>query len=114
MQQERDVRDELRATIDARRDLGPDYESALVDSLADRLDATITARVEAELKRRGKEGKPKGDNPRSIVPVALGSMAIGIPLTAIASQAGTAGLIIAWLSIVLINIAAAGALMRRP
>ncbi|MDA0635646.1 hypothetical protein OUY22_19680 [Nonomuraea sp. MCN248] len=114
MQQERDVRDELRATIDARRDLGPDYEAALVDSLADRLDATITARVEAELKRRGKEVKRKEDNPRSIVPIVLGSMAIGIPLTAIASQAGTVGLLVAWLSIVLINIAAAGALMRRP
>ncbi|GAA4508001.1 MULTISPECIES: hypothetical protein [Nonomuraea] len=115
MQPERDVRDELRATIDARRDLGPDYEPALVDSLADRLDATIAARVEAELKRRGKETKRKNDSSRSMVPIALGSMGIGVPLTAIAaSQAGTVGLIVAWLSIVLINIAAAGALMRRP
>ncbi|MFG1946988.1 hypothetical protein [Nonomuraea sp. NPDC048826] len=114
MHQERDVRDELRATIDARRDLGPDYELALVDSLADRLDATIAARVEAELRQRGKESKRKNENPRSMVPIALGSMGIGVPLTAIASQAGAPGLIIAWVSIVLINIAAAVTLMRRP
>jgi anti-sigma factor RsiW len=114
MQQDRDVRDELRATIDARRDLGPEYEPVLIDSLADRLDATIAARVEAELKRRGKEAKRKSDGPRSMVPIALGSLGIGVPLTAIASSAGTVGLIVAWLSIVLINIAAAAALMRRP
>ncbi|HLU70783.1 MAG TPA: hypothetical protein VKZ82_01270 [Nonomuraea sp.] len=115
MQQEKDVRDELRATIDARRDLGPEYETALVDSLADRLDAQIAARVEAELRLRGVEAKRKNDGPRSIAPITLGSMGLGIPLTAIAaSQAGTVGLIIVWVSIVLINIAAAGALMRRP
>lgn len=40
------------------------------------------------------------------IPIALGSMGIGIPLTAIAAaEAGTAGLLLAWGGIIAINFA---------
>ncbi|MFI7612206.1 hypothetical protein ACIBP6_13395 [Nonomuraea terrae] len=110
----RPLRDELQATLDARRDLGPDYEPALIDSFVDRIDATITARVRAELDHHG--AAPRRKPPASqLIPLALGSMGLGIPLTAIgAAQAGGVGLLIVWLAIVVINVAAAVAIIRRP
>ncbi|MFI7701389.1 hypothetical protein [Nonomuraea sp. NPDC049480] len=120
MPDNRPLRDDLQATLDARRDLGPDYEAALVESFMERLDATIAARVRAELGTHGAPPygpppHPKAKNPgAAMIPIALGSMGIGVPLTAIAAgSTGLFGLTIAWLSIVLINVAAAAAIMRR-
>ncbi|MFB9719430.1 hypothetical protein [Planobispora longispora] len=118
MQDYNDIRQDMRATIEARRDLGPEYESALVESFAERLDATIAARVRAEVQAAGaaphypdysyppqphKKQKQRG-NPS--IPIALGSLGIGVPLTGIAaSEGGLAGLLIAWGGIVVVNIA---------
>ncbi|TMR13556.1 hypothetical protein ETD86_30535 [Nonomuraea turkmeniaca] len=116
MPDKRPLRDDLQATLDARRDLGPDYEAALVESFVERLDETIAARVHAELVARGAAPpRQQAKNPGSaMIPVALGSMGIGIPLTAIAAgNAGLVGLTITWLAIVVINVAAAAAIMRR-
>ncbi|GAA5768964.1 hypothetical protein [Streptosporangium roseum] len=105
----------MRATIEARRDLGPEYESALVESFVERLDATIAARVRTEMHLAGgpppypgphEQGRRQRRSGNSSVPIALGSMGIGIPLTAIAAgEAGTAGLLLAWGGIVAINFA---------
>lgn len=121
MYHERPLREDLQATLDARRDLGPDYEKALVESFADRLDATIAGRVRAELAAQGADPAAYGPRPRAkspgsaMTPIVLGSLGIGVPLTAIAAgQAGLLGLAIAWIAIVVINVAAASAIMRRP
>ncbi|MBG0832067.1 hypothetical protein HS041_30650 [Planomonospora sp. ID67723] len=127
MQDYNEMRQDMRATIDARRDLGPEYEAALVESFVERLDATIAARVRAEVHATGAApypgqpypgqpypgqpypGQPykkqkKSGNPS--IPIALGSLGIGIPLTGIAAgEAGFAGLLLAWGGIVTINIA---------
>ncbi|GIH95557.1 hypothetical protein Psi01_61870 [Planobispora siamensis] len=110
-----DIRQDMRATVDARRDLGPEYEAALVESFVDRLDATIAARVRAEVHAAGASpyapypGQPYPKEKKrgnASVAVALGSLGIGIPLTGIAaSQAGLAGLLLAWGGIVAVNIA---------
>jgi hypothetical protein len=119
MHDKRPLRDDLQATLDARRDLGPDYETALVESFVERLDATIAARIQAELgtHRPGPHAPAphRAKNPgATMIPIALGSMGIGIPLTAIASaNAGLVGLTICWIAIVIINVAAAAAIMRR-
>ena len=107
------LREDLQATLDARRDLGPDYEPALVDSLVERLDATIAARVAAELHLRGVPPPKQRASGSAMVPIALGSMAIGIPLTAIASTSGLVAIVAAWISIVAINMASAMVIMRR-
>ncbi|NUW38851.1 hypothetical protein [Nonomuraea rhodomycinica] len=111
----RTVREDLQATFDARRDLGPEYEAALVESFADRLDPTIAARVQAELHRQGPfAGRARRTGP-PLVPLALGSMGIGVPLTAIAAvNTGLVGLAVTWLAIAVINVAGAMAYMRRP
>lgn len=117
MPEMRPIRDDLQATLDARRDLGPDYEAALVESFVERLDATIAARVQAELDGHGlAPAKPRQrqNNGAAMIPIALGSMGLGIPLTAIAAgNSGLVGLTITWLAIVAINVAAAVAIMRR-
>jgi hypothetical protein len=106
VQDYQDIRQDMRATLEARRDLGPEYETALIESFVSRLDATIAQRVHAEMHAVGVHGaRPrKAGNPS--IPIALGSMGIGIPLTAIAaSEAGSAGLLLAWGGIVAINVA---------
>lgn len=112
MQDTHPIREELQATLDARRDLGPAYEAALVESFAARLDATMAARVQAELDAHpASPRKPKGNG---MAPITLGSLALGVPLTAIAgSTAGTMGLIIAWLAIIAVNVAAAATMLHR-
>jgi hypothetical protein len=110
----RPIREDLQATLNARRDLGPDYEAALVESFAARLDATIAARVQAELGRHDAPPRKRKDRGTGMVPLALGSLALGIPLTAVASSnAGDFGLLVAWLAIVAVNVAAAATIMRR-
>ncbi|MFI7446168.1 hypothetical protein ACIBQX_01600 [Nonomuraea sp. NPDC049714] len=114
MRDTRPLREDLQATLDARRDLGPEYEPALVDSLVERLDATIAARVDAELHLRGVRSPKQRASGSAMIPIALGSMGIGIPLTAIASSVGLVGLLAAWMAIVVINVASAVVIMRRP
>jgi hypothetical protein len=96
-------RDELDAALQARRELGDEYEPEVVDAFIERVEK----RIEKQL--RG--SKPaKREEHRSITPLALGSIALGIPVTAIALSKGVGGMvvaIIAWLAIALINIAAA-------
>ncbi len=105
-------RQDLRATLEARRDLGPDYEDALVESFLEKLDREITARVQAEVASQSPKVQPKPD--MTHIPIALGSMGIGIPLTAIAANfAGAAGLFLAWSGIVVINVAYALSRRRR-
>ncbi len=111
-------RDELRATIDARRELGEEYEPALVESFLDRLETNIAARVRAEVDARVSEAPSKGkqgkDDVDPAIPIALGSLGIGIPLTAIAAgNAGFAGLLLAWGGIIAINVAHAFSRRRR-
>jgi Flp pilus assembly protein TadB len=79
--------DELQAAIEARRELGPDIEPALIDSFVERIERRIAERTEASersLKRRR-------DHQKEMV---LGAMGISIPLLAIAAIfAGLAGVI---------------------
>ncbi|WP_169952432.1 hypothetical protein [Microbispora sp. H11081] len=109
------TRQDLRAVMAARRDLGPEYEDALVDSFLDKLDVEIAARVRnevaAQIGRQPLAEKRSKDN--STVGMAIGSLALGIPLTAIAANAADApGLLLAWGGIVAVNLA--HALSRRP
>lgn len=94
----------MRATVEARRDLGPEYESALIESFVSRLEVAVTQRTLAEM-RAAPPPRPQGGG-RSSALIVLGSMGMGIPLTAIAAaEAGAAGLLLAWGGIIAINFA---------
>jgi hypothetical protein len=81
-------REELRATIEARKELGEDMEPALVDSFVDRIEKELAARQrdsEQSLRRKRKHQQE----------MVLGSMAISIPLFAMAAIfTGLAGIIV--------------------
>ena len=98
---------DLEAAIAARAELGREYEPALVESFVERLEQSIAARVDAEVKRH--ENPPGSGNQLTLGIVSLGT---GIPITAIAG--GTAdlpGIMVAWAGIVGVNVA--HALSRR-
>jgi hypothetical protein len=109
---ERLPRDELRAVIDARRELGPDYDPALVESFLDKLEDGIAAKVRAEVDARVTDRRQATGRGDPSLTMAMGSLALGIPLTGIAAgNAGLVGLVIAWGGIIAVN--AVHALHRR-
>jgi hypothetical protein len=71
-------RDELQATIEARKELGADFEPALIDAFVERIEQRITERGgESE-----RSLKAKRDHQKEMV---LGAMGVSIPLLAIAA-----------------------------
>ncbi|MET9551491.1 hypothetical protein [Streptomyces sp. NPDC006645] len=123
-----ELKKELDATLQARRELGPEYESALIESflekLDQRLDSTTDRRVRRQLAEqqmvvaRGTRPPSTGDSFGDRYGFAIISLVLAIPLSAIAVvQADFAGLCVAWLGIVGVNAAhAAGGVpwARRP
>lgn len=100
---------DLEATVAARADLGREYEPALVESFLERIDAQVEKRVQTELKAQRSDGSSW--DPRTF---AMGTLGIGVPLTAIAGGiADLPGIIVAWAGIVGVNLAAAWGSRRR-
>lgn len=111
-----DLKKELDATLDARRELGADYEPALVDSflakVEQRLDGTVERRVRRQLAEqqtaaaRGVRG-PQGGGPGWADRFGFGivSLVLAIPLSAIGvANAGLSGLFVAWAGVVGVNV----------
>ena len=91
-------RDELRAAIEARKEVGEDMEPALVDSFVEQIERRLEQRAgqsEQALKR-------KRDHQREMV---LGAMGISVPLFAIAAIfVGLAGILVVCGALVVIAI----------
>jgi uncharacterized membrane protein len=109
---------ELSATLQARKDLGEEYESALVDSfmdkVAERVDSRVEQRVRRELAqqqtsfaRADRQPIQPPSNPRFARHGFAGfTMVLAIPLSAIgAVNAHATGLFITWAGIVGVNLA---------
>jgi len=100
--------DELRAAAEVHRDLGPEYDKAVVESFIQRLGPEIDARVDARVAQEVEAG---AGQPRTApMRLAITSMALGIPLTAIVATGsghpvGLIGVLIIWLAIAIINVA---------
>src|SRR5258708_2755218 len=100
-------REELSASLAARHELGQEYETALVDSLADRIEQVVSARVDVRLADRPPPVPPSVLSPRERIALGLGSLVMAIPCSAIAGDVGgVAGLAIVWVGIVAVNVAA--------
>ena len=84
------IRDEVRASAAAHRDLGPGYDTAVAEGLVERIGEEIDRRVDARL--FGQMQAPAPARPRRVrepgrpgvaaVFLALGSMALAIGATA--------------------------------
>ena len=86
----------------ARKELGPEYEDHLVES--------FLAKVEKGLARPRQEDLPVPEGHHARTPALLGSIGIGIPVTAVAlsNAPGAGGVIVAvvaWVAIAVANIA---------
>ncbi|MFC9606941.1 hypothetical protein ACFTTN_26195 [Streptomyces niveus] len=109
---------ELDATLQARRELGPEYESALIESFLEKLDQRLDSTTDRRVRRQLAEQQmvvARGARPRSAEETfaarygfGIISLVLAIPLSAIAVvQADFAGLCVAWLGIVGVNVAQA-------
>jgi hypothetical protein len=103
------LEDDLHAAVAADRELGQDYEAAVVRALAERLDREIDRRVDQRL---GARERPPGHGVHDFwtVLLALASigMALGVP-GATHDQLGSGGsfvvTLVAWAAIAAINVA---------
>ena len=84
-------RDEARAALEARRELGPDYEAELVERFAERVEARLRERAPARTTEQS-------------AAIVIVSLLAAIPLIAIAGgTVGLAGVIAVCAALVLVN-----------
>lgn len=94
-------REELEAVLAARRELGAEREQELVESFLERVERGLDRRAAERAPRRDYRGHEQ----RRFV-LALASVAVGVPLTAIALAAGgLRALAVVWAGVVLVNLA---------
>ncbi|MGX1671641.1 hypothetical protein [Streptomyces sp. NPDC055400] len=110
-----ELKKELDATLHARRELGEEYESALVDSFLDKVEQRLDGAVDRRVRRQLAEQQmvvargarsPRGDSDSWGERFGFGvvSLVLAIPLSAIAVvNADLPGLLIAWTGIVGVN-----------
>jgi len=94
-------KDELEASIEARKELGDELEPVLVDAYVERIERRLSERKELDekaLKRRREHQKE----------MVLGSMGIGVPLLLIAAIfTGFAGVLVVSAAVALIAVVSA-------
>lgn len=111
---------ELRAAAETHKELPSEYRDAVLESFVDRVGREIDARVDARLAQAAarpvaqQQPAPpppalRQPRPVSVMILALGSIALGIPLSAIALAVGShptgfAGLLVIWIAITVINL----------
>ena len=101
MADEQELRRELEATLAARLETGHELEPQLVERFADKIEQEIERRAQ-ELARQRRPG-PAHNAP--MIPLALGSLGIAIPLLGIAGgTAGFPGVLAVCIAIVLVNL----------
>ncbi|MEU9718479.1 hypothetical protein [Streptomyces sp. NPDC047976] len=115
-----ELKKDLAATLEARRELGPEYEAALVDSFVDKVDTQVRRRLAEERllqARGGTGGQGPGGSPVSAFGERFGfaivTLVLAVPLSAIGVTQGIGGLVATWAGIVGVNLAHTGRL-RRP
>ncbi|MEU9107295.1 hypothetical protein [Streptomyces xanthophaeus] len=112
----RELKKELDATLDARRELGPEYESALVDSFVEKVDTQVRRRLAEERLAAARDGHRPGTadgNFGERFGFAIITLVLAVPLSAIAAtQAHFSGLLVAWAGIVGVNFIHAGKRLR--
>jgi hypothetical protein len=121
-----DLKGDLDAAVQTRKELGAAYEDELVESFLEKVEQRIDATVEKRLRRQLAEQQmviarggrpPQGVEPRGpgqAFGLAALSMVLAIPLSAIASvQTGLAGLLVCWGGIVGVNACYAGGRVLR-
>jgi hypothetical protein len=102
---DRDVLMDLKATVDTHRELGADLEDYVLEAFLARIEQRVDARV-AQQSGSKKIAKPKRNvTSESPMKVMGGTLALSIPLSAIAgSVAEGKGLLVVMATVVIINV----------
>ncbi|MEU9032391.1 hypothetical protein AB0D46_33785 [Streptomyces sp. NPDC048383] len=104
-----DLKKELGATLDARRELGPEYEAALVESFVEKVDTQVRRRLAEERLLAARGGSPDPavtavGNFGERFGFAVITLVLAVPLSAIAAtQAHLSGLLVCWAGILGVN-----------
>lgn len=103
-----EARKDLAATVEARRELGAEYEPEIIDAFLERVDARIAERTGQPIQQApAKMLPPPKDDPGGLA-LAIVSVVAGIPITGIAaSQEGLLAIFVCWGGLVGINLARA-------
>ncbi|GAA3640235.1 hypothetical protein [Microlunatus ginsengisoli] len=115
-----DLRREADAAVQARRELGPDYDDAVAAGLADKVEQLVayrTAELRAQSDRQLAESGDERLRRNQRFALGIVSLGAGVPITAIAAlnvDPGALGVLIGWAGIVGVNVAAAWNGRRRP
>ncbi|MFI5637681.1 hypothetical protein ACIA8H_09720 [Streptomyces goshikiensis] len=113
-----ELKRELDATLEARRELGREYESALVESFVEKVDTQVRRRLAEERLGAARGGGGAGRTSATgtgAVPgsgtfgerfgFAIVTLVLAVPLSAIgAAQARLSGLVVVWAGIVAVNL----------
>ncbi len=110
-----ELKKELNASLQARRELGEEYESALVDSFLEKVDQRIDGAVERRVRRqmaeqqmvvaRGSRSPKPTDSFGERFGFGIVSLVLAIPLSGIGGGvAHLPGLLVAWAGIVGVNV----------
>jgi len=110
-----DLKKDLDATLQTRRELGEEYESALVDSFLEKVDQRIDGAVERRVRRQFAEQQmaaardsrsPKAtDSWGERFGFGIVTLVLAVPLSAIGvGVEGLPGLIVSWVGIVGVNV----------
>ncbi|MFH9423796.1 hypothetical protein [Streptomyces sp. NPDC017529] len=110
-----ELRKELDATLQTRKELGPEYESELVDAFLEKLDKNVDQRVRRQFAQQQMQ-VARGAQPPSSRSASGGSgygerfgfatvsLVLAVPLSAIgAVNEGLIGLIVTWAGIFGVN-----------
>ncbi|GGK85328.1 hypothetical protein Ppa06_44840 [Planomonospora parontospora subsp. parontospora] len=102
--------DELRAAVEARRELGPEFEDSLVEGFLEKMDSEIDRRVDERLAARAPAIRPSVAAGQRLA-LSIVSLTLGVPSTvALALILDNPGFVLAviWVGIIAVNFAFAG------
>lgn len=110
---EHDHRTEIAASVAAHRDLGPGYDGAVAEGLVERIGEEIDRRVDARVGKpvAAPARQPKQPGSAASVFMTLGSVALGVGATAVATSLGKNAaaqvimVLLIWAAIAIVNIA---------
>lgn len=97
--------DDVEAMLGVRQEMGAEITPALVDSMAEQIEIVVQQRT-ADVRRELELQRPQTLAPGARLAVAIVSLVMAIPLTAIsASIIGLIGVIVVWAGIAGVNLA---------
>lgn len=113
--------EELSSTLGARKELGAEYDPALVEGFLARVERSIDERVDRRVQQHA-VGLPVRAEPhrsRRTRLLPIGSILLGLPITAVAGSDfhgadGVVVAVVAWAGIAAVNVAHALGASRQP